>query len=130
MFGVDFGVSSMRVDLDAGREPALGGSQRRSRRQARDVALWLTTLTNFAGGLSIKAAGFATSQEAQIRINSRPVPLNELEKRLASILKERAEKTVFIKARKTLAYGDVVRIVDIAKSAGAQPIGLQIDYLQ
>lgn len=39
------------------------------------------------------------------------------------------EKTVFIKAPKTVKYGDVVRVIDAAKTAGADPIGLQIDDL-
>ncbi len=39
------------------------------------------------------------------------------------------EKTVFIKAPKTIPYGDVVKLIDGAKMAGAQPIGLQIDDL-
>jgi len=39
------------------------------------------------------------------------------------------EKTVFIKAPKSVHYGDVVRVIDAAKSAGADPIGLQIDDL-
>ena len=39
------------------------------------------------------------------------------------------EKTVFIKAPKTVKYGDVVRVIDAAKVAGADPIGLQIDDL-
>ena len=39
------------------------------------------------------------------------------------------ERTVFIKAPKTLDYGSVARVVDAAKVAGAFPIGLQIDGL-
>ena len=39
------------------------------------------------------------------------------------------EKTIFIKSPKSVRYGDVVRVIDAAKSAGAQPIGLQIDDL-
>jgi len=39
------------------------------------------------------------------------------------------EKTVFIKAPKSVRYGDVVRVIDAAKTAGADPIGLQIDDL-
>ncbi|HXF42549.1 MAG TPA: biopolymer transporter ExbD [Pyrinomonadaceae bacterium] len=39
------------------------------------------------------------------------------------------EKTVFIKAPKTIRYGDVVKAIDAAKLAGASPIGLQIDDL-
>jgi biopolymer transport protein ExbD len=39
------------------------------------------------------------------------------------------EKTVFIKSPKSVRYGDVVKVIDAAKSAGAEPIGLQIDDL-
>ncbi len=61
--------------------------------------------------------------------------------RLTNIFKERenngvfregtneVEKTVFVKAPKTVKYGDVVKVIDGIKLAGAQPIGLQIDDL-
>ncbi|HXI24987.1 MAG TPA: biopolymer transporter ExbD [Pyrinomonadaceae bacterium] len=41
----------------------------------------------------------------------------------------RVEKTVFIKAPRSLPYADVVRVLDSLKGAGASPIGLQIDDL-
>src|SRR5438067_2109714 len=41
----------------------------------------------------------------------------------------RVEKTVFIKAPRSLPYADVVRVLDSLKGAGANPIGLQIDDL-
>lgn len=40
------------------------------------------------------------------------------------------EKTVFVKAPKTTRYGDIVKAIDAAKMAGADPIGLQIDDLE
>lgn len=40
------------------------------------------------------------------------------------------EKTVFIKAPRSIKYGDVVKVVDAAKTADAEPIGLQIDDLE
>ncbi len=39
------------------------------------------------------------------------------------------EKTIFIKSPKLVKYGDVVKVIDAAKMAGASPIGLQIDDL-
>ena len=39
------------------------------------------------------------------------------------------EKTVFIKAPKSVRYGDVVKVIDAAKTAKASPVGLQIDDL-
>lgn len=65
-------------------------------------------------------------------------PLNN---KLREIFKEReangvlregtneVEKTIFIKSPKSVRYGDVVKVIDAAKSAGATPIGLQIDDL-
>ncbi|HLL99993.1 MAG TPA: biopolymer transporter ExbD [Pyrinomonadaceae bacterium] len=40
------------------------------------------------------------------------------------------EKTVFIKAPRSVKYGEVAKVVDAVKSAGAQPVGLQIDDLE
>ena len=43
---------------------------------------------------------------------------------------DKAERTVFIKAPRTLDYGSVARVVDAVKLAGAYPISLQIDGLE
>lgn len=40
------------------------------------------------------------------------------------------EKTVFIKAPRSLNYGAIAKVVDGVKGAGASPIGLQIDDLK
>ena len=65
----------------------------------------------------------------------------KLSNRLREIFKERenngvfregtneVEKTIFLKSPKSVRYGDVVRVIDAAKAAGASPIGLQIDDL-
>ncbi len=65
-----------------------------------------------------------------------------LTERLSAIFKEReaqgafregtneVEKTVFIKSPRSAKYGEVVRVLDAVKQAGAQPIGLQIDDLE
>lgn len=65
-----------------------------------------------------------------------------LTQKLVQIFKERAdngtmrpdsnevEKTVFMKAPKSVAYGNMVKVIDAVKTAGAEPIGLQIDDLQ
>ncbi len=64
-----------------------------------------------------------------------------LTQRLQQIFKERevnrvlrdgtneVEKTIFIKSPRSVKYGDVVKVIDAAKVAGAEPIGLQIDDL-
>jgi biopolymer transport protein ExbD len=42
---------------------------------------------------------------------------------------ERIEKTVFVKAPRAAKYGDVVKVIDAIKGAGATPVGLQVDDL-
>jgi len=42
---------------------------------------------------------------------------------------ERIEKTVFVKAPRAAKYGDVVKVIDAIKGAGANPVGLQVDDL-
>lgn len=41
----------------------------------------------------------------------------------------RIEKTVFIKAPRSIPYGDVAKVIDGLKGAGADPVGLQLDGL-
>jgi biopolymer transport protein ExbD len=42
---------------------------------------------------------------------------------------QKIEKTVFVKAPRALHYGDVVKVIDAIKGAGASPVGLQVDDL-
>jgi biopolymer transport protein ExbD len=42
---------------------------------------------------------------------------------------DRIEKTVFIKAPRSIPYGEVTRVIDGLKGVGAAPIGLQLDNL-
>jgi biopolymer transport protein ExbD len=42
---------------------------------------------------------------------------------------QRIEKTVFVKAPRALKYGEVVKVIDAIKGAGANPVGLQVDDL-
>jgi biopolymer transport protein ExbD len=41
----------------------------------------------------------------------------------------RIQKTVFVKAPKSIPYGEVVKVIDGIKGSGAEPIGLQVDEL-
>lgn len=41
----------------------------------------------------------------------------------------RIERTVFVRAPASLRYGEVARVIDAVKGAGAEPVGLQTDAL-
>ena len=43
---------------------------------------------------------------------------------------QRIERTVFIKAPENFKYGDVVKVIDTVKGAGADPVGLQTEALE
>ncbi len=43
---------------------------------------------------------------------------------------ERIEKTVFVKAPQNFKYGEVVKVIDAIKGAGANPVGLQTEALE
>ena len=42
----------------------------------------------------------------------------------------RIHRTVFIKAPRSISYGEVARLIDVVKGTGAEPVGLQLDNLQ
>ncbi len=43
---------------------------------------------------------------------------------------DKLASTVFLKAPKSAAYGEIAKVVDAIKTSGAKPIALQIDGLQ
>jgi biopolymer transport protein ExbD len=53
----------------------------------------------------------------------------ELWSRIDVAEEDRVEKTVFIKAPRFIPYGEVVKVIDGVKAAGADPVGLQLDSL-
>ena len=62
--------------------------------------------------------------DRQISINHQPVTLPELESKLRDIFETRKEKTMFIAGDGTLRYGDIVAVIDAAKGAGIQKVGI------
>ena len=50
--------------------------------------------------------------------------MNLLENRLRDIYQTRQDKTIFIRADETLPYQEVLRIIDIAKGAGVEVLGV------
>jgi len=88
---------------------------------------------------------FVTGQNLDLKLNQDEIgnvgDTGPLSSRLKTIFDDRenrgvfrpdsneVEKTVFIKAPKGVPYGEVVKVIDAVKLAGADPVGLQIDDL-
>jgi biopolymer transport protein ExbD len=64
------------------------------------------------------------SSQHQIQINQEPVTLSALGSRLESIFKTRNERLMFVKGGPDVDFGEVATIIDIAKGAGVDKIGL------
>ena len=62
--------------------------------------------------------------ERRIKINQDPVDLRTLGPRLEDIFKTRSDRVMFVKGDPTLPFGEVAQVVDIAKGAGLDKIGL------
>jgi len=66
----------------------------------------------------------SVGEAAQIAINQEPTTIADLGSKLQDIYSKRANKNMFVSASAKLPYGDVVKVIDIAKGAGVQDIGL------
>ena len=66
----------------------------------------------------------SVGESAQIAINQDPTDIGSLASKLQEIYSARANKNMFISASPKLPYGDVVKVIDIAKGAGVGDIGL------
>jgi biopolymer transport protein TolR len=62
--------------------------------------------------------------DKKISINNQDVTLGELGERLRTIFEERKEKTMFIIGAGNLRYGDIVDVIDAAKGAGVEKVGI------
>lgn len=60
----------------------------------------------------------------QIKINQDPVTKDQLGARLTEIFKTRAERVMFVKGDPDILFGDVAEVIDIAKGAQIDKVGL------
>lgn len=72
----------------------------------------------------------SVSDAMVIAINNDQTDIGSLGMRLQDIYSARANKNMFISAGANLSYGDVVKIIDIAKGAGVGDIGLITEEIQ
>jgi biopolymer transport protein ExbD len=70
------------------------------------------------------------SESFQIAINQEQTTIGNLGAKLREIYSARANKNMFVSASPKLPYGDVVKIIDIAKGAGVGDIGLLTEEIR
>ena len=62
--------------------------------------------------------------DQSIAVNHQPIPLNQLESKLRDIFESRKEKTMFIVGDPSLRYGQIADVIDAAKGAGVDKVGI------
>ncbi len=62
--------------------------------------------------------------QGHLKINQEPTTLTELGARLEDIFKTRNERVMFVKGDPDTDFGDVAAVIDVAKGAGIDKIGL------
>jgi len=64
------------------------------------------------------------SADRHITVNHQDVTIQDLETRLRAIYEERKDKTMFIAGAGTLHYREIVQVIDAAKGAGVEKVGI------
>jgi biopolymer transport protein TolR len=62
--------------------------------------------------------------DKKISVNHQDIAIGDLESRLRSIFDQRKDKTMFIAADGSLRYKDIVEVIDAAKGAGVDKVGI------
>ena len=68
--------------------------------------------------------------DRRISINNQDVGIPELEDRLRTIFEERRDKTMFIMGAGTLRYGEIITVIDAAKAAGVEKVGIVTERMR
>lgn len=69
-------------------------------------------------------------RDLTVDINQEKIELRQLQDRLQSIYAARQDKTIFIRADAKLPYSRIVELIDIAKGAGVEVLGIIPEYFE
>lgn len=67
-------------------------------------------------------------KDMSVLINQEGIELSMLQDRLRTIYSTRQDKTIFIRADAKLPYNRVIELIDIAKGAGVEVLGIIPEY--
>jgi biopolymer transport protein ExbD len=70
------------------------------------------------------------TSDKRMSINKQEVTLQDLDARLKEVYENRRDKTMFLMASGALRYGDVVRVIDSAKGAGVDRVGVVTERMR
>jgi biopolymer transport protein ExbD len=62
--------------------------------------------------------------DRSIAVNKQPVTMATLQEKLRDVFETRREKTMFIVGDPTLRYGEIIQVIDAARGAGVEKVGI------
>jgi biopolymer transport protein TolR len=77
-----------------------------------------------------KTVVISIDKTGTIKVNQNVFELRYLGDELESIFKTRNDRTAFVNADPDLLYKDVVEVIDVAKGAGVDKVGLMTEQIQ
>jgi biopolymer transport protein TolR len=89
-----------------------------------DINLPLETRAAHQAAPDVSQIVLEYTADRRISVNKQDVTVSELETRLRNIFEQRKEKTMFIVGAGNLRYGEIVAVIDAAKGAGVEKVGI------
>ena len=89
-----------------------------------DVNLPAETKTKDQKTLDISQIVLEYSNDRKISVNKQDVTIAGLGEMLRKIYEERKDKTMFIAGAETLRYGEIIAVIDAARGAGVEKVGI------
>ena len=86
------------------------------------------TSTDTGGGMPTGLIVLTMKKDLSVLINQQAVELRMLQDELRRIFSARQDKTIFIRADAKLPYSRIMEMIDIAKGAGVEVLGIIPEY--
>jgi len=86
------------------------------------------TSTDTGGGMPTGLIVLTMKKDLSVLINQQAVDLKVLQDELRRIYSARQDKTIFIRADAKLPYSRIMEMIDIAKGAGVDTLGIIPEY--
>jgi biopolymer transport protein TolR len=92
--------------------------------QGLDINLPAETKSKAAAASDVNQIVLEYTADRRIAVNKQDVSIIQLETRLRNIFEQRSDKTMFIVGDGSLKYKDIVEVIDAAKGAGVEKVGI------
>jgi biopolymer transport protein ExbD len=98
--------------------------------QGVDINLPAETKTKTEATPDVSQIVLSITADHRIAVNRQDVPLTDLGKKLRDIYDQRKDKKMFLMAAGALRYKDIIDVIDAAKGAGVEQVGIVTEGMQ